>query len=106
MTERTARSLRRALMKAIVLLTERREITTSRDEKDEIDIELPKLEAKWQLVHEAILAGSLAPIRQPSGAEIENMMEGSRALDDVSARNTRARAILALVSAAAEIVTT
>jgi len=106
MNPTTARKARKALTRAIVLLTERRLITDDPDERDEIDIELPKLEQKHERIHQLILADNLPVLAAPTMAQMKAVSQAVRDLDDLVADNTTASAILAAVRAAAEVVTT
>ena len=106
MNRTTAGETRRALTRAIVLLTERRGLTENDDEREEIEIELPKLEQKRERIHQLIIARRLSTIAAPTSAQVQAIADASRQLDGISANNTTATAVLALVRAAADVVRT
>jgi hypothetical protein len=106
MSSTTARKLRRALTRAIVVLTERRFLTTEAAERDEIDIEIQKLEQKRERIHQLIIADSLATLNPPTDLQMRQIAKAARDLDDIAAANTTASAVLALVRAASEVITT
>ena len=106
MSSTTARKIRRSLTRAIAVLTERRFITDDAAEREEIDIEIPKLEQKRERIHQLIVSNSLPTLNPPTDVQMQKIAKAARDLDDITAQNTTASALLDLIRAAAEVVTT
>lgn len=106
MNAATAREARRALTRAIVVLTERRGLTDDLEERQEIEIELPKLEQKKALIHQLIIGEKLPTLRAPTSAEVAAVSKAARDLDNIAAANTTASAVLTLARTAADVIRT
>lgn len=105
-TEDAAFAQRRALDLAIGLLVERDVLTVSDDERQVIQIQLPLLRSKREKIQQLIATGQLPIVDPPSAGQIQAAKNAANSLDDISAQNTTAAAILAIVRDAADVIHT